>query len=230
MKYWFVKGVDLLEKFRNEGVRGNQVAIQWKESKSGARAEFTELNADHLYLVGRGEVGLVAHPKNQQPLIVAGLSPGDILGVNWKAEELSLPLHLRPLGEPEVFEIEPEEARKLLEGQQIEIYLRRGFRKIRLSQSVLELVRVDPVPRVAALLLKLARGFGREDQGRIPLLSIITPHVITRLTGLSRELTYLILAALRREEIIGIESGRITIESRVRLAILGELADSDSEA
>ena len=229
MKYWFVKGTCLLEQFKSEGIAGNPVPVRWKETKTGARAELPELNADFLYLVGQGELGIVARPKGQRPLIVAGLGPGEIFGVNRKEEEFSPPLSLLPMGEPEIYEIEPEGAKQLLEDQRIVITLRRSLRKVELSQPVNELVRIDPVPRVAALLLKLARGFGREDQGKTPLHPIISPPVITRLTGLSPELSYLILSALRREHIIGIESGKITIESRVRLAIFGELADSGSE-
>ena len=229
MRYWLVKGIDFREDLGTKEIIGFRVDILWKEGEKGAHPALPELFSDFIYLISHGEVNLVSNPGTSQALTLANLKPGDIFGVSWKADNRPDPFLMIPAGEPEIYQIEPEEAGRLIEDIKIKVKIRKGFKRMELTQSVGELIRVGPTPRVAALFLKLGRGFGQEVGGRTRLFPVITPLVISELAGLSLELTVLVLAGLNREGIIEIKPEGIVIVDRIRLSFLSEAANSDSK-
>ena len=229
MRYWLIKGVDFRPEVSAKQIIGSRVNILWREEIKGARPALPELLADFVYLVNQGEVELVSQPGTRRALTLAKLKAGEIFGVNLQAGDKPGSFLMVPAGEPEILQLEPEEARRLIEDRKITVKIRRGFKRIELTQSVRELIRVGPASRVAVLLSKLVRGFGQEVGGRMQLYSAITPPVISGLTGLSIELTYLILAGLNRQGVIEIKPEGIVIVDRIRLSFLSEAANSDSK-
>jgi CRP-like cAMP-binding protein len=229
MRYWLVKGVDFRQALGEKEITGFRVDILWKEEGKSAQPELPELLADFVYLINRGELELVFQPGTPRALTLARLKAGEIFGVNWKTGDQPDSFLLVPAGEPEIFQIEPEEARRLVEDRKIKLKIRKGFKRMELTQSVRELIRVEPGPRVAALLLKLARGFGQEAGGGVRLSPAITPPVVSELTGLSIEITCLILAGLKRQGMLEIKPEGIAITDRIRLSFLSEAVSSDSK-
>ncbi|MDD5224986.1 MAG: hypothetical protein PHE84_13455 [bacterium] len=227
MRYWLIKGIDFRPEAQTRQIVGSRVEILWREEIKGARPALPELLADFVYLIKQGEAELVSQPGTRRALTLAKLKAGEIFGVNPLSRDKPGSFLMVPAGEPEILQLEPEEARRLIEDRKITVKIRRGWKRTPLTQSVRELIRVDPGPRVAMLLSKLARGFGQEEGGRMQLFPAITPPVISKLTGLSFELVYLILAGLNRQGVIEIKPEGIAIVDRIRLSFLSETANSD---
>ncbi len=181
---------------------------------------FEEDNSKNLYLLVNGQVKLTMLSPDGKEKVLTILQEGDLFGeislfdhnphpvtaeVQKKARLLTLPFDKL---ENMIID-KPRLALKIIEALSKKTRL--------LTSQVRDLVFHDAVERMASLLIRFGKDFGREENGGIKIDLILTHQEIANLLGVSRVTVTKTINKLIDENLITIEDKHIVIKDQDEL-------------
>jgi CRP/FNR family transcriptional regulator len=188
--------------------------------------------ADAILFVKAGRIKISTYSADGKEQILALLARGDLFG-ELVHTGLPAPAHAKALDHAVVCSIEralfedivrnaPDVALKVIQAV---------ARRLRAAEQEIEDLALRDVPaRLASLLLRLAEGYGEEDERGIRLSFRLTHQDLAHMIGSTRETVTMIMSRFRDGGLIGVERRTLIVLDRGRLGAVARLPRADINA
>lgn len=169
---------------------------------------------DYIYLVLSGGIKVSKSDGSDMRFIIDIYPPGSVIGDDVLLSPESHDTEARPLDRASVIRVDRKKISKLLDKNPrfAHAWLEMAGSRTREYRDKMEdLVFKEVKTRLAGMLFKLARSFGRRDRQGTVITARITHQDLADCIGASRETVSLSLAEMRRKKLIRMNVRRIIV-------------------
>ncbi len=219
-KVWYLRQTRLFERLSEPDLRRLAQSSEMREYTRGDVILGPGPGSDVIQFVKAGRVKVSAYSADGKEQVLALLDRGDLFG-ELAPTKLPVPARAEALERAVVCSIErvvfediirntPDVALKVIQAL---------ARRLRAAEQEIEDLALRDVPgRLAALLLRLAEGYGEEHERGIRLSFRLTHQDLAQMIGSTRETVTMIMGRFRDDRLISMDRHTLIVLDRERLS------------
>jgi CRP/FNR family transcriptional regulator, cyclic AMP receptor protein len=224
-KLWYLRQTRLFDRLSESDLHRLAESSEMREYSRGEAIVPPGPQADAVLIVKAGRIKISTYSSDGKEQVLALLARGDLFG-ELVHSGLPAPAHAEALDRAVVCSIErvlfediirnaPEVALKVIQAV---------ARRLRAAEQEIEDLALRDVPaRLASLLLRLAEGYGEDDERGIRLSFRLTHQDLAHMIGSTRETVTMIMSRFRDDGLISVERRILIILDRERLRTAAHL-------
>jgi len=219
-KLWYLKQIDLFSELSDKEIQEIASLSRMEAVKRGKIVYFPEDPSDSVYLLKEGRVKVSRLSEDGKEVTLAILKPGELFGELALANEGPRETIAEAIDDSLLCVINKADFERTIKRKPdlaLKVFKLVGLRLRRLETKVEELVFRSAPSRLAQLLIRLAKEYGRPSQDGIMLCLSLTHREFANLIGSTRETVTLVLNDFRRQGMIEIYRRRILIRKEKEL-------------
>ena len=217
-KLWYLKQIDLFSELSDQEIQEIASLSRMEAVKKGEFIYFPDDPSDSVYLLKEGRVKVSRLSEDGREVTLAILRPGELFGELALADEGPRETIAEAIDDSLLCVINKADFERTIKGRPglaLKVFKLVGLRLRRLETKVEELVFRNVPSRLAQLLIRLAKEYGRPSQDGTILGLSLSHRELANLVGSTRETVTLVLNDFRKQGIIEIYRRRILIKKEL---------------